>query len=265
MVAKVVNKMILNRIQPKIDPLLRKNQNGFRPGRSTVAHILALRRLIEGVKSNNRSAIITFVDFKKAFDSVNRQSMHEILKALWCSKVVTPDGETDSINILIGVLQGDTLAPYLFAIVLDFALRKAIDGNEENLGFHLLRRRSKRIAPTVLTDLDFADDIALVSQEIDSAQELLLKIELEAKRLGLTMNSKKTEIQSFNITRPLGIKSMSGEFINEVNNFKYLGAMTESSDKDFEVRKALAWTACNKLKKIWTSKMSRKLKERLSL
>ena len=48
-VARFVNKMILNRIQPKLDQHLRPNQNGFRPGRSTTAHILELRRLIEGV------------------------------------------------------------------------------------------------------------------------------------------------------------------------------------------------------------------------
>ena len=52
-VAKLVNRMLLNRIQPKLDPHLRPNQNGFRPGRSTTAHILALRRIIEGVKRNN--------------------------------------------------------------------------------------------------------------------------------------------------------------------------------------------------------------------
>ena len=45
---KVTNKMIINKIQPFIKPLLRNNQNGFRPKRSTETHILALRRLIEG-------------------------------------------------------------------------------------------------------------------------------------------------------------------------------------------------------------------------
>ena len=80
-VAKIVNKMILNRIQPKLDPFLRPNQNGFRPGRSTSAHISALRRLIEGVKSHEKKAIILFVDFKKAFDSVHRGKMMKIFKA----------------------------------------------------------------------------------------------------------------------------------------------------------------------------------------
>ena len=77
--AKTVNKMMLNRIQPKIDHHLRPNQNGFRPGRTTTAHVLALRRLIEGVKTHNKKAIILYVDFKKAFDSIHRPTMMRIL------------------------------------------------------------------------------------------------------------------------------------------------------------------------------------------
>ena len=78
--AKITNKLILNRIRPKIDLHLRPNQNGFRPLRSTIAHILALRRLMEGVRSNNLKCIVTFVDFKKAFDTVHRGRMLQILK-----------------------------------------------------------------------------------------------------------------------------------------------------------------------------------------
>ena len=44
------------------------------------------------------------------------------------AKVISPDGETDMFQISSGVLQGDTLAPFLFIIVLDHALRKAISG-----------------------------------------------------------------------------------------------------------------------------------------
>ena len=44
------------------------------------------------------------------------------------ARVLAPDGETAWFQILAGVLQGDTLAPSLFIFVLDYALRKAIDG-----------------------------------------------------------------------------------------------------------------------------------------
>ena len=64
-VAKTFNRLILNRIRPVLDSHLRTNQNGFRVGRTTVGHILALRRLIGGVKENQLPAIITFIDFRK--------------------------------------------------------------------------------------------------------------------------------------------------------------------------------------------------------
>ena len=169
------------------------------------------------------------------------QKMYENTKA----KVITPDGETQFFEIVAGVLQGDTLAPYLFAIVLDYAMRQAIEGKEEELGFQLQRRKSKRTPPVILTDMDFADDIALVSQEIDAAQELLNRVEIEASKIGLHLNAGKTKVQSFNFNEPLDIKSNDGTRIKEVDNFKYLGAWTQSSEKDFHVRKALAWSACH--------------------
>ena len=68
---KLINRMILiNRIQPVLEPHLRHNQHGFRPSRSTTSQILALRRLIEGVKHKRFPATITFVDFKKALSTV---------------------------------------------------------------------------------------------------------------------------------------------------------------------------------------------------
>ena len=48
-----------------------------------------------------------------------------------------------------------------------------------------------------------------------------------------------------------------------VGNFKYLGSWMESTEKDFEIRKALAWSSCHKLKKIWNSTLSRAIKIKL--
>lgn len=62
-VAKLVNRMILNKIQPKINLHHRPSQNEFRVGKSTYAHILVLRRLIEGVNLHNLKAALRFVDF----------------------------------------------------------------------------------------------------------------------------------------------------------------------------------------------------------
>ena len=48
--AKTYNCMILNRIRPVLDPLLRPSQNGFRQKRTTVGQILAIRRILEGLR-----------------------------------------------------------------------------------------------------------------------------------------------------------------------------------------------------------------------
>ena len=77
--AKIYNKLLLNRLVPAVDPLLRNNQNGFRGGRSTISQILALRRIIEEMKRLYKDFTICFVDFRKAFDSINREVMFNIL------------------------------------------------------------------------------------------------------------------------------------------------------------------------------------------
>ena len=58
--------------------------------------------------------------------------------------VRSPDGDTDFFNIVAGILQGDTLAPYLFILCLDYALRTSIDLRKEN-GFTLKRQKADDI------------------------------------------------------------------------------------------------------------------------
>ena len=277
-IAKIYNRLILNRIRSVIDLKLRINQNGFRPKRTTVAQILALRRIIEGVKGNNLKAILTFIDFKKAFDSIHRGKMMQILRAYGIppnllraiekmysntkAKIVTPDGETDMFEITAGVLQGDTLAPFLFIIVLDYALRQAIGGKEGELGFTIRPRRSRRHPKQVITDLDFADDISLLSDEIAQAQELLSRVERECKKVGLGINAKKTKGLPLNTENPTPLHTLDGTELEWVEDFKYLGSWVESTEKDISIRKALAWQALNKMNTIWKSDMSRDLKLR---
>ena len=108
--AKIYNALLRNRVESKIDNILRKNQNGFRRNRSTTSQILTIHRILEGVQAKNLQATLLFVDFTKAFDSIYRGKMEQILLAYGLSKetiaaiiilyrnskvkVCSPDGET---------------------------------------------------------------------------------------------------------------------------------------------------------------------------
>jgi len=81
LLAKLYNHMLLYRLRSVLDPLLRKNQNGFRPGRRCPEHILCLRRLIEGFMVKGGGCVGVFIDFRKAFDSLRRECIPSLLAA----------------------------------------------------------------------------------------------------------------------------------------------------------------------------------------
>ena len=167
-----------------------KNQNGFRRNRSTTSQILTICRILEGVRAKNLQVTLLFVDFTKAFDSIHRGKMELILLAYGLPKetvaaimilyrnvkVRSPDGDTEYFDIVAGVQQGDTLAPYLFIICLDYVLRTLIDKIREN-GFELTKKRSKRYPAKTITDADYADDLALLANTPNQAETLLHSLE----------------------------------------------------------------------------------------
>ena len=83
-------------------------------------------------------------------------------------------------QIQAGVFQGDTLAPFLFVLVVDYAMRQAINGHEEQLCLEKTPRKSRQHPVIKVTDMLFADDVALLSEEIDQAQKVLSKVQIEA-------------------------------------------------------------------------------------
>ena len=173
--AKVYNKILLMRIRDHVDPMLRKNQAGFRPGRSCSQQIHILRRIMEAFGSYQLPLTITFIDFKKAFDSINRSVMFAVLRHYGIPEVIVNaigvlynnsrsavmvDGNlSDPFQVTTGVLQGDVLAPFLFIVLIDYLMKRATENIESGVVTH--PRQSRRHPAKTLNDLDFADDIAL--------------------------------------------------------------------------------------------------------
>ena len=267
-VAKAYNRMILNRIYDPIDEVLRPFQAGFRKSRSCAEQIHILRRIIEAYHQRQLPIIATFIDFKKAFDSVDREAMWKILRSYGIpqkvvnaiatiysnskSRVRLGDKMSEAFNVGTRVLQGDTLAPVLFVIVLDYVLKQTNPS-------HGLQTDIQ----TILPDLDFADDIVAFDSDEAAAENHLKNIEQAGQRVGLSINRKKTKIFLVNhqLSNPAPPTLANLEVVED---FKYLGANIASSYKDFKQRRGIAWSQFWKLDKIWrSSQISNKLKLRL--
>ena len=122
------NALLRNCIELKIEKILGKNQNGFHRNQSITLQILTIHRILEGVHAKNFEATILFINFSKAFDSIHKRKMEQILLSYGLPKetitaimmlyknmkvkVCSPDEDTDYLDIVVGVLQGDTLGKY---------------------------------------------------------------------------------------------------------------------------------------------------------
>ena len=163
-------------------------------------------------------------------------------------KVRSPDGKTDYFDIVAGVLQGDTLAPYLFIIYLDYVLRTSIDKMKDN-GFKLAKERSRRYPAQTITDTDYADDIALLANKLALAKTLVHSLERAVACIGLYVNADKMECMCFN-----------GSSLKLVDKFTYFENSVLSTKNDIKTRLAKAKTANNSQSVIWKSDLIDKIK-----
>ena len=147
---------------------------------------------------------------------------------------------------------------YLFIICLDYILKHSIDDNI-NLGFTLSQRRSSRHPAIHITDIDYADDIAVTADTIKDAEKMLHQIEEAAEDIGLKINSDKTEYMSLN-SKSDNMISRNGNSIKNVDNFKYLGSYIANTENDINTRIAKAWAALNSMIILWKSNLSENLK-----
>ena len=161
-------------------------------------------------------------------------------------------------DITAGVLQGDTLAPFIFIICLDYVLRKAID-EKTDLGFTLIQRKSRRHPAKKISDADYADNIAVLTDYLEDAAKVLHNIEQLAQVIGLYVNSEKIEYMCLNQDASAGIKSLNGGKVKKVDDFKYLGSYIGTTEQDVNIRIAKAWAALNSMNNICKSNLPNQL------
>ena len=156
--------------------------------------------------------------------------------------------------MVAGVLQGDTLALYLFIICLDYVLRTSIDKIREN-GFELTKIRSRRYPTKTITNADY---IAILANTPNQAETLLHSLDRVAAGIGLHVNAHQTEYMCYNQTG--NISTLDGTSLKLVDKFTYLGSSISSTKKDIDTQLTKAWTAIDRLLITWKSNLTDKMK-----
>ncbi|BHF71520.1 hypothetical protein SprV_0401457800 [Sparganum proliferum] len=260
--AKIFAIVLLRRFQAVRDSRTRPNQAGFCAGRGCADQIFTLRRILEFRHSYQQPTAVCFVDFAAAFDSVHRESLWRIMaldgvpakiiamiKAYYRSttaRVLVCNNLSQPFGIRSGVRQGCILSPILFNYAIDRILGRALRDSD-----------GVEIAPGHrLTDLDYADDIALLASSFGDLQSMVSRVNEVAKSVGLSINAGKTKVFSSCIPdqekAPLGI---DGCQLEEVDSFKYLGArlLPNGQSKDDIVSRidAARWVFSSPRKCLW--------------
>ena len=270
--AKVLGRIIITRIRDGIDDKLRQEQAGFRKGRGTTEQIFILRNIIEQCIEWNTNLYVCFVDFEKAFDSVDRSVLWRIMRSYSIPEkigkmvkvmysgsecaVIDGSGVYDWFEIKTGVKQGCCMSGFLFLLVVDWVMRKTTKHGNTGIRWKF---------NNFLEDLDFADDLALISSSGRHIQTKVSNLGRYAKMTGLRINTAKTMMMSWN--NPAGRQvQVNGEELETVSKFVYLGGTVTQeggSDEDIKSRLGKARAAFSKFRNIWKSsqlKLRTKLK-----
>ena len=268
---KVLSNLIYNRLREAVDSNMREEQAGFRQGRGCSDQIFVLRTIIEECEEWKTPLLLNFIDLKKAFDSIHRPSMWKILEFYGIpSKIIrilaslyegsescvrVGAEHTEWFNVDTGVVQGDSLSPVLFNIVLDFVMAKlrTIDGGIEWVDGKLLK------------DLDYADDICLLARDMDAMKQMTELVVGEADKVGLKINTRKTEIMKIRSSDNQRVIIDNTE-LKEVEKFTYLGCEIRQDGNirnEVGIRVGKAGSAFRTLNKVWNAQnisLSTKLK-----
>jgi len=219
-----------------------KEEAGFRHNRSCIDQISTLRVIIEQSVEFQSPLYMLFVDYQRAFDSLSRAWIWDELKVRglpskfmniikegcedFSCRVLHEGQLSDSIKTS-GVRQGCLVSPLLFLLIMDSVLRRALDGKKRGLTWRLQES---------LEDMEYADDVCLVSHKYRHICRKLDNLWKEFKKASLEINSSKTQEICVNTIVKQRLR-LNGEDIKRSSDFYYLGSIVaENGGTSREVR-----------------------------
>ncbi|KAK6749451.1 hypothetical protein RB195_001826 [Necator americanus] len=225
-----------------LDEAQPQEQAGFHQGFSCLDHIQTVSKVIEVCRVYCLPLVLIFVDYEKAFDSVEMNTILSALvdqgvDALYVRTLANCyDRCTTRIQIPFGkgVRQGDTTSLKLFTAALQWIM-KSLSWEERGI----------RVDGGFLSNLRLADDIVLFSSSTNEAETMLNELNEAGKRIGLRINRKKTQFMKNAHCEDGGVQ-LEGSQIVETPSYVYLGrSMNMENDLKEELNRRMraAWAA----------------------
>ena len=271
--SKVLSRVLLERMKDEVDCKLREEQAGFRKGRSCADQVAVLRIIIQQSLEWNAPLYLNFVDFEKAFDSVDHATLWKLLEHYgipqklvniiresydgFRCRVVHEGGLTDSFEVKTGVRQGCLLSPFLFLLAIDWVMGETT------------RKQGNGIQWTFssqLDDLDFADDIALLSHSHKQMQAKVDRMSTLSQSVGLKIHPGKTKVMRLKSSSVEPIR-LDQDVLEDVTSFTYLGSVMDTKGgvtSDIKARIGKARQSFGRLRSVWRApNISKKTKLRI--
>lgn len=260
---KLFTMIILKRLERTLEDSQDAEQTGFRPGYGTTDNIFCLSMLLERARDypHKHKLYIAFVDYKKAFDTVEHsavwralirrgapQDLVHLLQAIYRTSEAKIDvnGNNVKINIGRGVRQGDPISPRLFTAVLDDVLAE-VDWKDG--GVMVEGRRLHYLA--------YADDVVLLANSHIALEDMLKELNNAARRVGLEISKKKTVWMTTCHSVHHNIQ-LDGTILERVETFNLLGstlAADGSTTEEVRRRSRLGWAAFLADRELYVSRM----------
>lgn len=230
---KVLAHILYERLLPYAEKVIGTYQCGFRSNKSTTDQVHTIRMILEKTLEYNIETHHLFVDFKSAYDTVDREKLYdamrsfsfpphlieltkETLKHVEC-RIKVQNKISSPFNTHTGLRQGDPLSCLLFNIALEKAIRES--------GI----RTKYTILNGPIQLLAYADDIDIMSRTMLGLIEAFTSLEKAAKHMGLQINEEKTKymyVPARNIKNPPAFRhiTINNKNIESVSEFIYLGS-----------------------------------------
>jgi hypothetical protein len=266
---KVFTKVLVNRITRQLDEQQPREQAGFRRGFSTMDHLQVVNQVLEKSREFQIPLCMVFVDYEKAFDSIETNAVTNALKRqnipkkyirtlhninTGCTTTIQLFYSPINIPIGRGVRQGDTISPKLFTAALEDVFRTL---DWENKGIWIDGER--------LNHLRFADDIILFSYDVKTAESMLQELNEASTKVGLRINRSKTQAMK-NAYCTSGTMKLGDEEIEFVDKYVYLGQQVTHDhkiDEEIRRRRSAAWLSFKGIKELLANTKDEKLRAHL--